>query len=162
MYTKIYWIERFENGAALGIMPRPKGDEWLTEEIKRLKQMGIQTVVSLLEKEEMQELGLRAEEVACRANGLEYINFPIKDRNIPHNQIVVNRLIKELKQKIDSGEMIVLHCRMGVGRAAIIAGALLLQYEYTTEQIIEKISHARGLKVPDTDEQVKWLRKFQL
>jgi hypothetical protein len=41
MYTKIYWVYDFANGAKLGIMPRPRGDDWLEEEIIKLKKQNI-------------------------------------------------------------------------------------------------------------------------
>jgi hypothetical protein len=41
MYTKIYWIHDFANGAKLGIMPRPRGDDWLEEEIVKLKKLKV-------------------------------------------------------------------------------------------------------------------------
>ena len=59
MYTKIYWILDFANGAKLGIMPRPRGDDWLEEEITKFKKQNIGLLVSLLEQHEMNELGLR-------------------------------------------------------------------------------------------------------
>ncbi len=159
MFTKIYWIENFSNGAALGIMPRPRGNDWLVDEIKKLKGDGIQTIVSLLEKDEIQELGLKGEGRICQEQQIDYINLPIKDRQLPRDAIEVSRLIKVLEQKINDGQKVVIHCRMGIGRASLIAGALLIQKGYKTDQIIEKISKARELKVPDTDEQVLWLRR---
>ena len=142
-------------------MPRPRGNDWLEDEIKRLKQIGIQTVVSLLEKDEVQELGLRTEETACNANGLHFICSPIRDRDVPRDAVAVNQLVRELINRIGDGEKLVVHCRMGIGRAAIIAGAVLLQYGYTTPQLIDKISKARELKVPDTQEQINWLKSIE-
>jgi len=48
---------------------------------------------------------------------------------------------------------------MGIGRATIIAGYLLLKSGYNTEEVIVHISKIRGLRVPDTDEQITWLKK---
>ena len=36
MPSRVYWIATFENGARLGIMARPRGEEWLEEEIDAL------------------------------------------------------------------------------------------------------------------------------
>ena len=61
MATRMYWIERFSNGARLGIMARPRGEEWLLDEIEYLRKQNVLVLVSLLEKSEINELGLGKE-----------------------------------------------------------------------------------------------------
>lgn len=158
MYTKIYWIHQFDNGSKLGIMPRPRGDDWLKEEIIKLKKQNIGVWVSLLEAHETSELGLRDQASLCSKHDLNFINFPIVDRGIPEKGSKVDQLISQLALKIQDGETVVIHCRMGIGRSSIIAASILLQYGFKTEQILQKITSARGLKVPDTEQQVQWLK----
>ena len=90
-------------------------------------------------------------------NNIDYINFPIADRDIPKEKRDTDELIGFLAAKTDNGHSIVIHCRMGIGRSTIIAASVLLKYGLKTTEIIEKISFIRGLKVPDTDEQLLWL-----
>lgn len=161
MLTKIYWIEKFDNGAALGIMARPRGNDWLEDEIKGLKFNKIQTIVSLLEREEISELGLNQEENFCKHYQIDYINFPIKDRGLPADQNKVKILILQLRQKIQQGEKVVIHCRMGIGRSSIIAGAILLNDNVNADEVINKICKEREMQVPDTEEQRDWLRSFK-
>jgi protein-tyrosine phosphatase len=158
MYTKIYWIHNFENGAKLGIMPRPRGDDWLEEEIIKLKKQRIGVWVSLLEQDEMNELGLRNQPALCSKHDLGYINFPIVDRQVPEKGNKVDSLIEQLYQKIQNGNSVVVHCRGGIGRSSIIAGCILLKSGFKTEQILKQITDARGLKVPDTDAQIQCLK----
>jgi protein-tyrosine phosphatase len=161
MYTKLYWIDKFENGGAIGIMPRLRGNDWLIDEVKRLSESGVKTVVSLLEIDEIQELGLRDEQRLCNQQQIEYINFPIKDRAIPSEQAAIDKLIKLLDDKVREGQKVMIHCRMGIGRATLIAAAVLIRRGLQTEKVIEKITKARELKVPDTDEQVLWLKRLE-
>jgi protein-tyrosine phosphatase len=158
LYTKVYWVHDFANGAKPGIMPRPRGDDWLEEEIIKLKKQNIGSWVSLLEQQEINELGLRNQQTLCFKHELEYINFPIVDRNIPEKGNKIDSLIDQLYQKIQTGNSVVIHCRMGIGRSSIIAGCILLKAGFKTDQILQKITSARGLKVPDTDQQVQWLK----
>jgi hypothetical protein len=72
MPVKIYWIHNFENASRLGIMARPRGNEWLEEDILSLKKQGVQTIVSLLDRNEIHELGLEKEAELCLQNGIEY------------------------------------------------------------------------------------------
>lgn len=161
MFTRLYWIDKFENGGAIGIMPRPRGNNWFADEVSRLKELGVKTVISLLEKDEIQELGLRDEEKLCRQQQIEFINFPIKDRAIPKEHVVVVKFINLLNDRIKASQKVVIHCRMGIGRASLIAGAVLITRGLQTDRVIDKITKARELKVPDTEEQVLWLRRFE-
>ncbi len=83
MFTKVYWLKKYSNGAAVGIMSRPRGGDWLEDEVRNLKLLGVQTMVSLLEWSEIYELDLKDEERLCTKHGITYINFPIPDRGLP-------------------------------------------------------------------------------
>jgi protein-tyrosine phosphatase len=159
MMTKIYWIHAFDNVARLGIMARPRGNDWLEDEIKHLQNKEVGVLVSLLERDEIAELKLELEGKLCAINGIDFINFPIPDRDIPKENDKIDQLVDSLKAKLDNGLSVVIHCRMGIGRSSIIAAAILLKYGFKTKDIIEQISSVRGLQVPDTDEQIEWLKE---
>jgi protein-tyrosine phosphatase len=159
MPAKIYWLHNFENASRLGIMARPRPNEWLESDILSLKKQGVQLIVSLLDRNEIYELGLGKEEELCLVHGIEYINFQIPDRNVPKMDPGFHTFIRQLKDKIAGGSHVVIHCRMGIGRSSIIAGCLLLGPMYKTGEVIAHISKIRGLRVPDTDAQIAWLKK---
>ncbi len=159
MSVKIYWLHNFDNTSRLGIMARPRGNEWLEEEILSLKRQNVQVIVSLLDQNEIYELGLEKEAEFCLNHGIGFINLPILDRKIPKPDSGFHNFIGQLTEKIFAGNNVVIHCRMGIGRATIIAGCLLLKQGYNTEEIIAHISKIRGLRVPDTEEQIAWLKK---
>ena len=161
MFTRIYWIHQFDNTAKLGIMARPRGDDWLVDEIANLKKQNVRLLISLLEAEEINELRLRQQETVCKGNDIEFINFPIADRDIPKIDDKTDWLIEYLTDKHKAGVSIVIHCRMGIGRSSIIAAAVLLQAGLKADKIITDISKIRGLKVPDTDKQLQWLKARQ-
>lgn len=161
MFTKIYWIHQLENAARLGIMARPRGGDWLADEIANLKKQNVGMLVSLLEKEEMSELGLLRQGTVCKSNGIEFVHFPIPDRDIPMAGDKTDGFIRYLTSRLQEGVFVVIHCRMGIGRSSIIAAAVLLQAGLKTENIIDTISGIRGLKVPDTEHQLQWLESRQ-
>jgi protein-tyrosine phosphatase len=140
-------------------MARPRGNEWLEEEILSLKKQNVQVIVSLLDRNEIYELGLEKESEICLNHGIDYVSFPIADRHVPKLDSGFHNFIGQLKKEISAGNNIVIHCRMGIGRATIIAGSLLLKPGYKTDDIIAHISKIRGLRVPDTEEQIAWLKK---
>ena len=161
MYTKIYWIEKFDNGAAVGIMPRPRGNDWLEDEIRRFELNSVNAIVSLLESHEIAELGLKDEETLCQIYNMNFINYPIPDRGLPKDQLSARRLIDELRSRLDQGQRIVIHCRMGIGRSSMIAAAVLIKDKVKADEILDKISQTRELKVPDTEGQIEWLKRFE-
>ena len=139
-------------------MARPRGDDWLKDEIGNLKKQNVRLLVSLLEKEEINELGLRQQETICKSSGIEFINFPIADRDIPKTTDKTDWLVDFLTSKLQDSSFVVIHCRMGIGRSTIIAASVLLRAGLKAENIIDHISKIRGLKVPDTDKQLQWLK----
>ena len=142
-------------------MPRPRGDDWLEDEVKRLELNGVQTIVSLLEFQEIAELGLECEKTFCLKHNVNFINYPIQDRGLPQERQSLNELIGKLRSKLYQGERIVIHCRMGIGRSSMIAAAVLIEDEMTANEIFGEISKIRGLTVPDTEDQVNWLKQFE-
>lgn len=160
MHSKVFWLHQLPNTARLGIMARPRGNDWLDQEIAQLKKQGTSVMVSLLESHEVVELGLSKQKEICIAHGIEYINFPIVDRNIPAAGGKIKDLIESLTGKINQGNSVVIHCRMGIGRSSIIAGCVLLKTGYKPNEVLTHISKIRGLKVPDTEEQEKWLKNW--
>src|SRR4051812_41827294 len=103
MQVKLYWISGVEAGR-LGIMPRPRGGEWLEDEILSLKASGVDVVVSLLEKEEIAELDIAAEQILCEANGILFFSFPIVDRNVPPSRRDVLDFVQTLTSILQSGK----------------------------------------------------------
>lgn len=158
MKTRIYWLEKFPNGASLGIMPRPRGDDWLEDDMRSIKKQGVDVLVCLLEPSEIRELSLTMEQVTAIRNGLRFIHFPFPDREAPPVSSYTEKFLRTLEAAIDEGATICIHCRMGIGRSAVIAGSLMMLKGARYDDLLAKISKARGLKVPDTEEQVAWLK----
>ena len=85
MKSEIYWIEGPTPGR-LAIMPRPRGADWLEDEVRNWRSAGVDIVVSLLTPREVAELDLTQEEALAKALGIEYFEFPILDRSVPSSK----------------------------------------------------------------------------
>jgi hypothetical protein len=83
--SRLHWIEIGAAGR-IAIMARPRADEWLETEVNEWKNSDVDVVVSLLEHEEVSELGLRREAELCRSKGIDFISFPIPDRGLPESR----------------------------------------------------------------------------
>jgi hypothetical protein len=71
MPSEIYWIEH-TGPFKLAIMARPRAGDWLEYEVDNWKSHGVELVVSLLERGEVDDLDLRDEAGLCRARGIEF------------------------------------------------------------------------------------------
>ena len=152
--TKLHWIGTPTSGR-LAICARPRGGEWLESELLAWKALGIDTVVSLLEPSEESELDLSAEHDLAQLCPLDFISYPIPDRDIPASNSVA--LLETLKIRLQAGKSIAIHCRQGVGRAGMIAATLLILFGIDPDNAVELVSAARGVTVPETKPQREWI-----
>jgi protein-tyrosine phosphatase len=142
-------------------MTRPRSGEWLADEIEAWRADGVGTSVSLLETDEVDDLELAEEAGLCRSADIEFVSFPIPDRGIPPSMNEARSLAEKLCGVGEKGNAVAIHCRAGIGRSSIVAGAALILAGFSAAEAIEAIRRARGLSVPDTDEQLQWLNAFQ-
>jgi hypothetical protein len=157
--SDIYPIREFK-GVSLAIMPRPRAGDWLQDEIASWERAEIRTIVSLLEAQEIAELGLADEPKLCAALNIEFVSFPIPDRGVPNSFGALNHLVKPLLPKVKGGNMVAVHCRAGIGRSGVVAAAILLHSGVPYGEVFPALSRARGVAVPDTDAQVEWIRGY--
>jgi protein-tyrosine phosphatase len=154
----LYWIDL--EGARLGIMPRPRGNDWLADDLRILRQAGVNVIVSALTVSEAEELGLRAEAQECTKTGLIFISFPIEDRSFPTDEAKFDSLVAQLLQYVKDEKAIAVHCRAGIGRSSLIAACVLVKMGLSPEAAFEAIEETRGCPVPDTPEQRIWVERY--
>ena len=158
MISDIYWINDKRIGKnKIGIMARPRGNNWLEDEIKWLKIRKVDCLVSLLEKSEEFDLGLIEEKSLCEKWEIEFKSFPIRDVHIPRNEEAFVHLSHILTKKVKEDKSVVIHCRMGIGRASILTAGILVNLGLNPMNVFKVISNFRNLNVPDTEEQKLWL-----
>lgn len=157
--VKIYWIDGVEPGR-LGVMPRPRGGDWLEDEIRSLKASGVAVVVSLLESEEAAGLDIADEQSLCEACGISYLSFPIRDFGVPHSKHEALGFARTLRDILRRGESVVIHCRGGIGRAPLLAACVLMLCGVPADEAFGRIERARGCRVPDTPEQRAWVARL--
>ena len=156
MATKLYWLDESWPGK-LALAARPRGGDWLGDEVADWKRAGISNVLSLLEPEEERDLDLRGESGEVRKQGLEFAALPIPDRKAPPSEAKLVRVLEELDRALSNGKNVLVHCRQGVGRTGLVAACLLVRKGMSPGAAIDKISAARGVPVPETEEQREWI-----
>lgn len=143
---------------SLSITPRPRGGDWLEDDISRLARSGVDTLVSLLTREEEVELGLADEAALCADRGIELVSLPVPDLGVPANSSGFVQVVLDLASALRAGRHVAVHCRQSVGRSGLLAVSIALAAGIPLDRAIEEVTRARGVQVPETPAQLEWLR----
>ncbi|MBA4065442.1 MAG: tyrosine protein phosphatase [Isosphaera sp.] len=159
MRTELFWVPVPFPGR-LAVAPRPRGGDWLADEMGGWRAAGVETVVSLLEADEAAGLDLAGEEAAARAHGVRFRAFPVPDRGVPAARTGFRELVAEVTAELAAGRRVAVHCRQGVGRAGLVAAGVLIAAGLDPAAAAARVGAARGRPVPETDAQRHWLDEF--
>jgi len=157
--SSLYYIDKFWPGR-LALAARPRGGDWLPDEIANWKRSGISGVVSLLTPEEERDLELMDESRETRSQGLEFLAFPIPDRQAPASEAALAQMLERIDQRLAAGKNVLIHCRQGVGRSGLVAACLLVKRGMSPGGAVDKVSQVRGVPVPETPEQREWIDHY--
>jgi protein-tyrosine phosphatase len=156
MQAEVYWVPGPWPGR-VGIVPRPRGGDWLADEVRSWRASGFDVVTSLLTPDEVAEFELQEEASRSREEGLEFYVFPIPDRGVPRSQVDFAKVVSGLEKALESGKNVGIHCRQGIGRSSLIIASLLAAAGEEPDEAFRRIEEARGRSVPDTAEQREWV-----
>ncbi len=154
MKLQFYTIERPGPGT-LSTMGRPPGDLWLREHMAGLAKAGITTIVSMLMPEEASRLGLSAEDNLAVDCGLEFLSVPLPDLSVPSDDLIEPSAW--IRANLHRGGHVLVHCRAGIGRSSLMAATVLVDEGFAPDAAWAAVSKARGMAVPDTGGQRRWL-----
>jgi protein-tyrosine phosphatase len=152
----VRWVVAVE-GVRIALLARPRGGDWLADDVLAWKRAGVQVVISTLEPAEADELGLNQEVAVCQDVGIEFVPLPIQDRGLPADGVEFSRVIDLIAAHLAAGRAVGVHCRAGIGRTSVVAACLLFRCGMDAGAVFPAIESARGRPVPDTDEQRRWV-----
>jgi len=116
----------------------------------------VDVVISLLERDEAGQLGLEYESETVESRGLHFLSFP--DRGVPESMEKSVTILNRITALLTGGKNVAVHCRQSVGRAGWVPAASLMMFGAGMNDAIEAVSHARGVRIPETSGQLEWLR----
>jgi protein-tyrosine phosphatase len=141
----------------IAIMARPSLEANAAASIINIARLGIRQIVSLLEPSEARSLGLDAEREQVKAHAMDFISFPIPDMGLPPSVEDFALLSKKLFNQVNAGVNTLIHCQAGIGRSGLLVAGILLHCDMDPQQAFAYASRMRGIRVPETPEQEKWL-----
>ncbi len=108
-------------------------------QIEALAKEGIKTIVNLRGERDCASYYIEAE--ACKANGIELINFPVNSRQPPKREIIEQ--LQGLFARIKTPAL--MHCKAGADRVGIMSALyLLIEKEAPVEKALEQLSFKYG------------------
>lgn len=158
MLTPIYWLDALPTRGRLGFMGTLKGGPALSGEVRRLREEGSRVLVCALTPREMGFLGLVNLPLACLMHDVRLVMMPVIDRGVPDADASSAATLDELAKTVRNGDGVVAMCRAGLGRSVVIAGAVAQRLGIAHDDVIARLGRARGRPVPETEEQIQWLK----
>ena len=158
--NEIFWI-RGNPPPQLAVVLRPRGGDWLEDELIRMKEGGIETLVSMLEEKEAAMLGLEEEGPLAERLGMRFLSYPIPDVHVPQDLDSFDLFVARLASRLRAGIRTGVHCRGSIGRATVVAACTLIHLGFKPKAALAAVAAARGLAVPDTEEQRQWILNYR-
>lgn len=157
----VFWIEG-NPAVPLAIVLCPRGGRNLKDDLQEMARSGVQVLVSLLEPDEADWLGLSEESGLAAQLGMRFLSYPIQDVNVPANLPTFRTFVSVLADHLRAGERIGMHCRGSIGRSPLTAACTLIHLGWEAKDALKAIQTARGCEVPDTTDQLRWILHYKV
>jgi hypothetical protein len=154
--ARIFRVQEF-GAACMSVVPRPRGGDWLDDEIRAIKRAGVHLLVSMLTPDEQADMSLNAEAECCHAAGLDFLSVPIPDFGVPSDPVPFEDGVVHAVRTLSQGQSVAVHCRQSIGRSGLFTCAVLVAMGMPLEKAVTTASEARGVPVPESPEQRTWL-----
>lgn len=126
-----------------------------------LKAAGARVLITVMPDEELAINEVSDLGACSQAQGLRWFQLPVADDSEPGPDFDASwaKVKADLKQLLDAGERIAIHCKGGSGRTGLVAAVLLLQQGLPLDEATRQVQALRpnALKHPV---HVQWLEKF--
>ncbi|MGH2507175.1 MAG: tyrosine protein phosphatase [Ktedonobacteraceae bacterium] len=157
--SRLYTVQALPTGK-VSIAQRPRGGDWLIDDIKMLAFDGVEILVSLLTPDEIAESDLTKEAEICQQQGIIYLSYPLRDLSTPLFSAKTFALLNQLKTSLVEGKHVAAHCYMGLGRSALIAASVLVLSGFSPKHACAQLSCVRGYTVPEMEAQRAWVEEL--
>jgi len=159
-------VTRFPGGGSSG----PRGFIWIEEgrlaatpmpgittdvdyDLELLKGVGVTTLITLTEKDFPQDVLAR--------HGLKNVHLPIADRKAP-TPAEMDMLVVRMRELVDAGKVLAVHCLAGLGRTGTILAAYLVKEKGLSAQVALNQIRRFNRQFVQSDDQEDFLVEYEV
>lgn len=138
-----------------------QGSSWardLETDVAAIRSWGASVVVTLIEDHEFPMLGVESLPRALQDAGIEWHHLPIRDVDVPDHRFESRWVYAgtRVRERLRSGERVLVHCRGGLGRAGLVGAGLLVESGVPAEQAIAAVRAVRPGAI-ENSRQERWV-----
>ncbi len=133
------------NDSALVLMPCPgTKDVSLDDTLAQLKNEGVVAIVSATTHEEFEKKAIPMFGDAVAEHGMKWFHLPIEDDAVPDESFERGweSSSSEILELLKAGK-VALHCMGGSGRTGLLAARVLLELDWSLEDIVTEVKALR-------------------
>jgi len=126
--------------------------------IQEIAEAGVSHILCLVSDEEIARkspdylAAIQRDEIPARL-----WRYEITDYGLPSNPDELDQTLDLIRDRLDDGESVVIHCAYGHGRAGMVSSRLLTRMGVPPEEAVDIINRAGS--TPDTEEQLLFIQK---
>jgi len=145
-------------GGRIGLHRCPGANGHLRGDLHWLAATPAQLMLTLITSEELHAMGLSDFFDQAQGAGLECHHLPISDMHTPDIGFATkwNQFIGQARERLANNELVLMHCRAGIGRAGTMAATLLVDAGVAPADAIKRVRQARPGAL-ETREQESWV-----
>src|ERR1700722_7905802 len=156
-----YWV--VPGKVLAGEHPGGTTREATLERLQRLFAAGVECFIDLTEPGELKPYDVEL------PFSVEYLRKPIRDHGIPAQRLHMAEILDCIHDAVQSGRCVYVHCRAGIGRTGMVIGCLLMERGLAGDAALDELNRLWQFSersqswgsVPETDEQVAFVRKWK-
>ena len=147
--------------AILGMSPLPGLTGDFLADVEKIFNWNPTTILSLTTKKEMEDLGASDFVSMIAKERIPWVHFPIKDFSIVDQQqeILWEKISKNISLQINNGNRILVHCRGGCGRTGMIVLRFMIEFGEDPEKALERLRVIRPCAI-ETLAQENWAKFY--
>jgi ADP-ribosyl-[dinitrogen reductase] hydrolase len=116
----------------------------LETDISRLrKHHAVDTLLVLVEDEELREAHVLNLAEACVRHGIEMLRYQIRDQGVPDDKHLFGQMLDGMRNRIDAGKKVVVVCHGGLGRTGTTVACLLVNAGMSADDAIKLTRRTR-------------------
>ncbi len=143
------WIEE----GRLAATPQPGVSADVDYDLSLLKGVGVTTLITLTERDFPQE--------SLARHGLTNLHLPVADRKAP-TAAEMDVLVSRMRELLERGEVLAVHCLAGLGRTGTILAAYLVKEKGLSAQVALNQVRRFNRQFVQSDDQEDFLTEYEV